>query len=465
MLCPCKKFWIYGLIGLIVVLTIQAIFLLNYINRKSYSKVNRSGFIVERRIFATETHRPMHLVTNVPNNRTVQELDTQHFTFPWSSVSPKLIGLYPFLRDKFILSDSAGDFIDIVRGIPCLKYGTKGRNLRAECLCNPRWYGYHCDIPESVQTSATYNMSYGNSKLTMKPRRIINTFTFNREWSMLEARLHELGSLVDVFVVLESNYTLHGDPKDLMLLNRLKKGYLKEFHHKILYIFLDHFPEGGREDGWIAEEYGRNYLSQKSLQKIKGTLPRDLFVYNDADEVPSFESMLFLKLHEGYSEPVGFLLTWACFGFFWTQNELFRTMSACSLQFLEEIASNNAQNLRGQKYLEEETSYKGPKYGVAWYIGSEKTQAGWHCSWCMPVEDVQNKLVSAINGDFPRWGDFPEKRELPYIRNLVKTGTWFNDEKLSTRNVSYITDPSIAPKYFLQNAEHFRFLLDVKYIG
>jgi beta-1,4-mannosyl-glycoprotein beta-1,4-N-acetylglucosaminyltransferase len=49
--------------------------------------------------------------------------------------------------------------------------------------------------------------------------------------------------------------------------------------------------------------------------------------------------------------------------------------------------------------------------------------AGHHCSWCFPPEGILVKLMSAQRADTPRWGDYPEKLEINYISNLIKTGT------------------------------------------
>ena len=66
-----------------------------------------------------------------------------------------------------------------------------------------------------------------------------------------------LQDTVDLFILMESNYTMYGDGKPLRLLEKFRQGYLREYHHKILYLFLDHFPSGGKEDGWIEDHYIR----------------------------------------------------------------------------------------------------------------------------------------------------------------------------------------------------------------
>ena len=44
-----------------------------------------------------------------------------------------------------------------------------------------------------------------------------------------------------------------GDHKELLFYNAFQKGFLSEIHDKIIYVYLDNFPEGYIEDGWLAE--------------------------------------------------------------------------------------------------------------------------------------------------------------------------------------------------------------------
>lgn len=80
-------------------------------------------------------------------------------------------------------------------------------------------------------------------------------------------------------------------------------GTYDYIRHKILYVFLNHFPEGGRQDGWIADDYLRTFLTQNGLSRVVGVRPDDVFVINDADEIPAHEGLLFLKLFDGWTEP------------------------------------------------------------------------------------------------------------------------------------------------------------------
>jgi hypothetical protein len=85
---------------------------------------------------------------------------------------------------------------------------------------------------------------------------------------------------------------------------------------------------------------------------------------------------------------------------------------------------------------------------------TSSTAAGWHCSWCLPVEGIQTKLTSAQNGDFPRWGDYPSKLEPAYLEQLTKCGLWFDD----STQLDWIEE-AFVPRAIVENAERFGYLL------
>ena len=58
--------------------------------------------------------------------------------------------------------------------------------------------------------------------------------------------------------------------------------------------------------------------------------------------------------------------------------------------------------------------------------------AGHHCSWCFDAEGIRLKLISAQADDKPRWGDYPDKLELPYLEGLIQNGEWFDGTKAWT---------------------------------
>ncbi|EPQ10890.1 Beta-1,4-mannosyl-glycoprotein 4-beta-N-acetylglucosaminyltransferase [Myotis brandtii] len=300
------------------------------------------------------------------------------------------------------------------------------------------------------------------------PRRVINAINVNHEFDLLDVRFHELGDVVDAFVVCESNFTAYGEPRPLKFREMLTNGTFEYIRHKVLYVFLDHFPPGGRQDGWIADDYLRTFLTQDGLARLRNLRPDDVFIIDDADEIPARDGVLFLKLYDGWTEPFAFHMRKSLYGFFWKQPGTLEVVSGCTVDMLRSVYGLDGIRLRRRQY------YTMPAFRqyenrtghilVQWSLGSPLHFAGWHCSWCFTPEGIYFKLVSAQNGDFPRWGDYEDKRDLNYIRSLIRTGGWFD----GTQQEYPPADPGehmYAPKYLLQNYHRFRYLLDNPYQG
>ena len=153
------------------------------------------------------------------------------------------------------------------------------------------------------------------------PRRLIHGLQVNHETDMFEARLNMLNEAVDVYLLLESNYTSYGSGKPLTFLNKFQEGWLSQFQDKILYILLPFFPKQGETDGWFADSFLRQYLGTRGMPMISNLQDDDIFLLLDADELPTKESLMFLKAYDGWTEPVQFGFRWTNFGFYWLVTE------------------------------------------------------------------------------------------------------------------------------------------------
>ncbi|XP_045635611.1 LOW QUALITY PROTEIN: beta-1,4-mannosyl-glycoprotein 4-beta-N-acetylglucosaminyltransferase [Ursus americanus] len=345
------------------------------------------------------------------------------------------------------------------------RLGARGpRRKWVECVCLPGWHGPSCGVPTVVQ----YSNLPTKERLVPRevPRRVINAMNINHEFDLLDVRFHELGDVVDAFVVCESNFTAYGEPRPLKFREMLTNGTFEYIRHKVLYVFLDHFPLGGRQDGWIADDYLRTFLTQTGVSRLRNLRPDDVFIIDDADEIPARDGVLFLKLYDGWTEPFAFHMRKSLYGFFWKQPGTLEVVSGCTVDMLQTVYGLDGIRLRRRQY------YTMPNFRqyenrtghilVQWSLGSPLHFAGWHCSWCFTPEGIYFKLVSAQNGDFPRWGDYEDKRDLNYIRSLIRTGGWFD----GTQQEYPPADPSehmYAPKYLLSNYAQFRYLLDNPY--
>ncbi|KAL1005648.1 hypothetical protein UPYG_G00061790 [Umbra pygmaea] len=342
--------------------------------------------------------------------------------------------------------------------------GRGGKRL-VRCVCRPGWHGPYCGVPTMVYHS---NLPTKERLAPReRPRRVVNAINVNHEFDLLHVRFHELAQAVDLFLVCESNFTAYGERRPLRFLHLLLNGTYDYVRHKILYVFLDHFPEGGRQDGWIADDYLRTYLTRDGIARVTGLRPDDVFVINDADEIPASEGLLFLKLFDGWTEPFAIHMRKSLYGFFWKQLGSLEVVSGCTVGMLRDVYDSDGIRLRRREYY---TMPGFRKYEnntghilVQWAIGSPFHFAGWHCSWCFRPEGIHFKLISAQNGDFPRWGDYEEKRNLNYIRDLIRTGGWF-DGSIQEYPPSDPKEHMYAPKYMLEHYDRYRYLLENPYI-
>uniref|UniRef100_A0A667WGD1 Beta-1,4-mannosyl-glycoprotein 4-beta-N-acetylglucosaminyltransferase n=1 Tax=Myripristis murdjan TaxID=586833 RepID=A0A667WGD1_9TELE len=390
-------------------------------------------------------------------------------------------------RTHILQDDKTPYFVRTKAGALCFRQGTEvatpredsgksggpvatgagaGSRRLVKCVCRPGWHGPYCGVPTMVYHSNLPTKERLTPRET--PRRVINAINVNHEFDLLHVRFHELAQAVDLFLVCESNYTAYGEKRPLSFLRLLLNGTYDYIRHKILYVFLDHFPEGGRQDGWIADDYLRTFLTRNGMSRVVGARTDDVFVINDADEIPAHEGLVFLKLFDGWTEPFAIHMRKSLYGFFWKQLGSLEVVSGCTLGMLRDVYDGDGIRLRRREYY---TMPGFRKYEndtghilVQWSVGSPFHFAGWHCSWCFTPEGIHFKLVSAQNGDFPRWGDYEDKRDLNYIRDLIRTGGWF-DGSLQEYPPTDPKEHMYAPKYMLEHYDRYRYLLENPYVN
>jgi beta-1,4-mannosyl-glycoprotein beta-1,4-N-acetylglucosaminyltransferase len=114
---------------------------------------------------------------------------------------------------------------------------------------------------------------------------LIDAFMYFNEIDLLEIRLNELNSIVDKFVIVESQ-EMHGS-------SELKRFNLKDnwnvvqpFEKKIWYTMLNALepPFTGPESSWPRENYNRNALMQGI--ELASKSPNDIVMISDCDEIP-----------------------------------------------------------------------------------------------------------------------------------------------------------------------------------
>lgn len=121
---------------------------------------------------------------------------------------------------------------------------------------------------------------------------IIDCFTFNKEFDLLEARLEYLTDVVDYFVIVEGDITFSGSHRNFEYPTQLAR--FRKYSSKILYFpfsmdctgldfskKVDRFNPSSAP--WQVEKAQRNHF----LEALKLFSKDDYVIINDVDEIPS----------------------------------------------------------------------------------------------------------------------------------------------------------------------------------
>ena len=374
-------------------------------------------------------------------------------------------------------------FTKISPEVVCFTKGSdlEKSKLHGKCVCLSNYFGIDCGIPSYVwKTEKNSKLLPMKIRRRNHTRRLIYGIPLNHEFDLFETRMEMQAPVVDVFILHESNYTNSGKHKKPNFLNEFKQGWLKKYHSKYLYIFQDSFPQQGFVDGKIADDFMRRHLGQSAFRdRIHGIKDDDLFIYNDGDELLRPEILTFLKIYEGFTDPIGFKYRWAIFGFFWTVragSKLYKyknfESAAMTVAFFRDFYDYDASLIRSDTFdkdnkrnRELKRKYKSDGKRVELFKCSD--DAGWHCSYCFEPDGIRKKLLDAPLSDYPRWGDDPIKSSVEHITNLIKNGQNFDGKFLRGTSVNVLTesqDPEFAPEYMLKHREKFKYLLENPYL-
>ena len=134
-----------------------------------------------------------------------------------------------------------------------------------------------------------------NDILKLRPKIIVDCFTFYNEIDMLMFRLKTLYESVDYFIISEATLTHVGKPKELYYQNN--KHLFKKFESKIIHIIVDDFKytehniDVSKSQQWINEKHQRNCLA-RGFSQIEHF---DYFIVSDVDEIPDPETLHLIK--------------------------------------------------------------------------------------------------------------------------------------------------------------------------
>jgi beta-1,4-mannosyl-glycoprotein beta-1,4-N-acetylglucosaminyltransferase len=268
---------------------------------------------------------------------------------------------------------------------------------------------------------------------------LIDAFLYAWELDILEIRLHELSSVVDKFVIVESK-EMHGSDNKKEFSLKDNWHIIKPFDHKIEYVLLDKLePPFGGSDGWARENYHRNSLMAPILKV--STSPEDLVMISDVDEIPRALEMKFYKhvQETGYRNNDLIALKQDLFYYnVNTYNGFWNGTVVGPVSKIQEVGGpQSARNMRDSvKSIEE---------------------AGWHFSYFGGLDRIKTKVENFVHASDPPCKEFRNRSDAEALEDIKGGRDIYrrNDMVFSKRE----SDDPRLPAYFLNNREKFKHLI------
>lgn len=265
---------------------------------------------------------------------------------------------------------------------------------------------------------------------TVRPRYLIDGFTFYNELDMLYYRMTVLNDVVDYFVISEATKTHAGRDKPLYYSEN--KDRYKEFHHKIIHVVVDDLilPDVTANEQWVNENLQRNAIdkgiSQLALRKD------DLILITDVDEIPDPVELASLKEKDAHKFKVASLRQQF---FYYNLNAI---MSEIWLH--PKIATYEG-------YVICECKPQNMRMNKPYFIIDK---GGWHLSYFGDAKFIKNKLENFAHQEFNSEEYTNEEKLKDRIEN-------FQDILVRPRNtitkLSVKENKNLPPRYeeFLSN--------------
>lgn len=258
---------------------------------------------------------------------------------------------------------------------------------------------------------------------------IIDAFPFNDELDMLELRLGQLDSVVDKFVLVETNLTYRGAPKPLYYQDN--KHLFSRWAHKIVAV-NSNTP---RQGAWYFEIEQRNVL--KNVIRDLNPNENDTIVFSDCDEIPNPEVV------KNYTPDLG-LRNLRQFTFYYNFNHMFnygdRSWSRARIGRVSDFMYWGPYEFR-----------QGPRDldGSHPYLDN----GGWHASYFGLLPKIRKKVDSISHDDLSPFihsrtdkellDDIYHGRDLYHRAGIADAQHWAEHD-------------SRLPSYYLENFERFK---------
>ncbi|XP_012266810.1 beta-1,4-mannosyl-glycoprotein 4-beta-N-acetylglucosaminyltransferase [Athalia rosae] len=327
----------------------------------------------------------------------------------------------------------------------CWRDGVDGRRMESSktikrCICDHGWHGSDCGQPEVVWRAIM--ASKQNIKLEKRKilRRLIYVFSLNDYNSAIaEIIVEELYNVVDLFVICD-----YSGAEDNFK-HKLAKGLLQREQDKILYINI---ASKIRKPLRVISKY----IWEKVCKIVQNLRDDDIYVTTESEQILNLRALMFLKVYDGWPQPIGFRLRWSVFGFFW-QHPLKTSIviGASTISLLHEAYHQNSVIL--PKEFDGEVS---DRETLGLVIGDLNHYGGWYCYLC---QDPANILTSLHHRTNIKEKNIKLNIDVSYVEELIETGVWL-DNKTALLRAYKSRDSYFAPDIVMNNTWKYDWLVE-----
>ncbi|XP_060819636.1 beta-1,4-mannosyl-glycoprotein 4-beta-N-acetylglucosaminyltransferase [Bombus pascuorum] len=357
----------------------------------------------------------------------------------------KKFPIYQTINEEVVLNEiKTFTLFEVYNHTICWKHGVDDQKMRSsedlqKCICIHGWHGSDCGQPEVVWRAIMASKQNVNLKHRKIARRIIHTFFLHEHNSAIaEVIVEELYNVVDLFVICDFS-----NAEDNFH-HKLFKGLLQQKQKKILYINIAtkmHKPS----------RIVSKYIWDKLKTVVRNLRDDDIYITTEPEQILNSRALMFLKVYNGWPQPIGFRLRWSVYGFFW-QHPLKTTITvgACTIGLMREAYQSNSIML---EQLEGDLSERD---SLGLVIGDLNHYGGWYCYLCQAPANIITNLHNKVKS---KEIQIEKTIDVPFIEDLIGSGLWL-DGKTNLLRVSKSQDLYFAPETILNNTWKYDWLVE-----
>ncbi|KAL7295799.1 hypothetical protein TKK_0010849 [Trichogramma kaykai] len=321
------------------------------------------------------------------------------------------------------------------------------------CICDSGWHGVDCGQPEVVWRAIMASKQMAKLRRRKYARRILHIFQVDDHNSALaEVIVEELYPVVDIFVVCDTS-TAEDNFR-----HKLVKGFLAKQQDKILYVNV-----GGKS--LESPRVLAKYVWKRVKKSVRNIRDDDIYVTTDPEQILNSRALMFLKLYDGWPQPIGFRLRWCIFGFFWQHPQ--RTsiaLGASTVGLMRELQNRTPTTVATSQQQQQIDTNEMPqeREHLGLVIGDLNHYGGWYCQFCQGPANVISALrqkSSAKIRELLKLQVDPSAIDVSFVEELIGSGMWF-DEKTNLLRASRSRESYYAPEIVMNQTWKYDWLVE-----